>query len=166
MRGVPGFVPELAFVAELGGKIVGNIMYTKSQVEDAEGDDRDTLTFGPLSVHPDCQRQGIGEALVRRSLKEASALGGYDAVLIFGHPEYYPRMGFSPASDFGITDEDGKSHEALMVYELYAGALDRVSGKLICDPVYKDLPEEEVEAFDAKFPPKQKKYKGEPKNQK
>jgi predicted N-acetyltransferase YhbS len=159
-------VPELDYVAEIDGKLVGHIIYSKSKIAGDDGLEHEMLTFGPLSVHPDYQRQGIGEALVRYSIKEVKKLEGYDAILIFGHPEYYPRLGFKPGEDFSITDQNGNYHRALMLYELYPGALERISGKFVYHPVYNNLPENEVEAFDKKFPPKEKKYTGEWKDQK
>lgn len=153
MRSCAEFVPQLALVAELGGKIVGNIMYTKSLVEDDAGDDMDALTFGPLSVLPEYQGQGVGEALVRYSFAKARDLG-YEAVFIFGRPDYYKRFGFRPASEFEIATADGRNFDAFMAHELYPGALKHVSGKLRCAPVYSRLPPEEVEEFDKSFPPR------------
>ena len=52
MRSHPDFIPELAFVLELDGKIVGNIMYTKAWLEDENGERKEILSFGPLCVAP------------------------------------------------------------------------------------------------------------------
>jgi len=153
LRTVSSFVPELDFVAELDGNIVGHIIYSKSKIVDAAGLEHETLTFGPLSVHPEYQNMGIGKALMLHSFVEAKRLG-YRAVLIFGHPDYYPRVGFGRAADFGITASDGKSYDAFMAYPLYDGALDGIRGRYIIDPVYEQLTEEEALAFDKRFPPK------------
>lgn len=157
MRSSPLFVPQLDFIAEIDGKIVGNILYTGSWVEDGGGNRHEVLTFGPLSVLPEYQRQGIGSALLRRSLAEARSLG-YRAVLIFGHPEYYPCFGFQEASAYSITTADGKNFAAFMALELYEGALNGISGRCFLDPVYEQLSPEEVEAFDKRFPPREKSY--------
>lgn len=149
MRAVSGFVPELDFVAEIEGKVVGNILYTKSKVVGPDGE-WETLTFGPLSVSPTCQRQGIGEALIRHTLDIARQLG-YRAVLIFGHEEYYPRFGFVNAETYGITTADGQNFPAFMALPLSEGALDGVKGKLIYDPVFDQLGSEEAKAFNLQF---------------
>jgi predicted N-acetyltransferase YhbS/uncharacterized protein YdhG (YjbR/CyaY superfamily) len=150
LRGSAAFVPELDYVAEINGKIVGNIMYTRSKVVNDNGGEWETLTFGPVSVLPKYQRQYIGSALIRRSLHTARELG-YRAVLIFGHESYYPRFGFKPASEYGITTADGKNFPAFMALPLYDGALDGVHGRLICDEVYATLDKEEAEKLNAKL---------------
>jgi len=115
LRKVPSFVPELDFVAELDGKLAGHIIYTKSRIEDSAGKSYKTLTFGPLSVLPEFQNMGIGRVLMRHSFEEAKRLG-YRAILIFGHPDYYPRVGFRRAKPQGflLTQQDGKD----VIYEL------------------------------------------------
>jgi len=153
LREAGSLVPELNCVAEVDGKIAGHIIYTKSWIESEDGKKHETLTFGPLTVPPEYQRKGIGQALMLHTLDKAKALG-YRAVLIFGHPEYYPRVGFKRAGDFGITTPDGKTFDAFMVYPLYDGALDGIKGKYYIDPVYENLPQEEVLEFDKRFPPK------------
>jgi len=154
LRSCDAFVPELDYVAELDGTVIGNIMYTRSKVvNDSDGAttrEWDTLTFGPVSVLPKYQRQGVGSALIRKTLEVARELG-YRAVLIFGHESYYPRFGFKPASEFGITTADGKNFPAFMALPLYDGALDDVHGRLIYDEVYDTLDKEESDKLNAKL---------------
>jgi predicted N-acetyltransferase YhbS len=154
MRDASVFVPELNIVAELDGKITGHIMYARSKVTDDHGTEHETLTFGPLSVRPEMQKKGIGQALMRHSFDIARRLG-YRAVIIYGHPEYYPRVGFRQASGFGITDPDGKSFDYIMALPLYNGALDGISGRYRTDPVYENLAQEDVLEFDKRFPYKE-----------
>ena len=71
MRNHPDFIPELAFVLELDGKIIGNIMYTKAWLEDENGDRKEILSFGPLSVAPEYQRRKFGKILKILSQKES-----------------------------------------------------------------------------------------------
>ncbi|MCL2003635.1 MAG: N-acetyltransferase [Oscillospiraceae bacterium] len=153
LRSCPSFVPELNTVAELDGRIIGHIIYSKSRIEEDCGQTYETLTFGPLSVLPELQKKGVGTALMRHTLAEAKRLG-HRAVLIFGHPEYYPRIGFRRAAEFGITTADGKTFDAFMAYPLYDGALNGVRGRFYLDPVYESLTQEDALAFDKKFPPK------------
>jgi predicted N-acetyltransferase YhbS len=151
LRGAPSFVPELNMVAELDGKVIGHIIYSKSKVVDDAGRGHETLTFGPLSILPEFQKRGVGQALMRHSFEIARQLG-FRAVLIYGHPEYYPRVGFRRAAEFGITDSGGNSFDYIMALPLYDGALDGVSGKYFIDPVYFALTQEDALAFDKRFP--------------
>jgi len=64
LRFADAFVPELDYIVETGGKIVGHIIYTKSRIESEDGKKHETLTFGPLSVLPEYQNKGIGKALM------------------------------------------------------------------------------------------------------
>lgn len=149
------FVPELDYVAEVDGRIVGNIMYTKARIVEPSGKAHEVLTFGPLSVLPEYQNRGIGKALMLRTFDEARKLG-YRAIVIFGHPDYYPRMGFRRAAEFGITTADGSSFDAFMALPLYEGALDEIRGRFFIDPVFESLDEKDVLEFDRNFPPKAK----------
>jgi len=118
----PFMLPELGFVAELGGRVVGHILYTQCRVLRADGTQLDALNFGPLSVLPEYHRQGIGAALVAHSMAAARA-AGHGAVVIMGVPAYYPKLGFGRGREFGLTLEDGTSPDALMAYELVPGYL-------------------------------------------
>ena len=150
LRSRDSFVPELDYVAELDGSVIGNIMYTRSKVVNDAGGEWETLTFGPISVLPKYQKQKVGSALILKTFAVARELG-YRAVLIFGYESYYPRFGFKPASEYGITTEDGQNFPAFMALPLYDGALDGVSGRLICDEVYSNLDREESDELNAKL---------------
>ena len=81
-----------------------------------------------MAVLPDRQRQGIGSQLVNRGL-EILREGGCPFVVVVGHPEYYPRFGFEPASKHGLASQwDGISDAAFMVLILDAPAMTAVSG--------------------------------------
>lgn len=96
IRDSEGFVPELSLVAEAEGEIVGHALLS---YVDLAG--RPVLQLGPISVVPRLQRQKIGSLLVRESVRRAE-LRGEPLVLLLGHPWYYPRFGFFPASKLGI----------------------------------------------------------------
>ena len=115
-------IPELCFAAEADGILAGHILFTESRVVREDGSEIQTVTFGPLSVLPEYHRQGIGSALVNHSLQAAKS-AGYGAVLITGVPEYYPRLGFRRAREYGLALEDGTSPDAFMAYELIPGYL-------------------------------------------
>lgn len=140
MRNVPAFIPELSYVCEVDHKIVAHIAYTKSEVESESGR-HEVVTFGPVSVLPQYQKLGIGAALIRHTLEIAKELG-YIAVLITGHPEYYPKFGFVNAEQFSITLPDGTNMDAFMALELSPGALSGISGKWVYDPVFEIDPNE------------------------
>ena len=154
LRKCPSYVPALHYVAELNGKLVGHIMYCSSKIVDEQGKAHEMLTFGPLSTLPAYQNQGVGKALMYFTFGEAREMG-YRAILIFGHPDYYPRVGFKRASEFNITDAQGKTYDPFMAYPLYDSALEGISGRYYIDPAYDDLSQEDINAFDKKFPPKE-----------
>jgi predicted N-acetyltransferase YhbS len=145
MRGAAAFVPELDFVGEIivngytpkpGGEIVANIMYTKSKVVRPNGGEAETLTFGPVSVKPELHNRGLGAKIIRHSLDRARELG-YGAVIIVGHPQYYPRFGFKPASEYNLTMPDGEAFDAFMALELVDGHLGADGGKWYEDKVFE-----------------------------
>lgn len=119
LRSHPDFIPELDFVALDGERIVGNIMYSRAAIVQPDGTRFPIVIFGPLSVHPDYQRRGVGSALVRHSLEQAREMG-FAGVALTGSPDYYPRFGFRPGRDFGITDAEGNSSDYLMALPLTA----------------------------------------------
>ncbi len=117
---------QLSLVAELGGELVGHILFSGVTVGDAEA--ASGMGLAPMSVLPDRQSRGIGSAMVRRGLEMLRA-EGCPFVVVLGHPAYYPRFGFVPASRHGITsDYDGVPDEAFLVLELSPGGLEGVSG--------------------------------------
>jgi predicted N-acetyltransferase YhbS len=145
LRSNDAFVPELDFVAEVARQVVGNIMYSRSRVI---GDEAawETVTFGPLSVAPAHQRRGVGTALVAHTLALAAQMG-FRAVLILGSPAYYPRFGFRPAAEFGITLANGDSFPAFMALPLSERGLDDITGKFLEDPVFSSIDKAESSAF-------------------
>jgi putative acetyltransferase len=98
IRACDEFVPELTLVAQEDGRIVGHVMFSYSALE---GSNTRLLQLSPLSVAPDRQNSGIGAALTREALRLADERGE-PLVLVLGHPSYYPRFGFRPASTLGL----------------------------------------------------------------
>lgn len=98
LRASPGYVPELALVAEDDGDVVGQVMFTESRVE---GADATILILSPLAVRPDRQRQGVGSALVREGLRVADERR-FPLVIVEGDPRYYSRFGFRRALELGL----------------------------------------------------------------
>lgn len=100
LRADPGWLPELSFVAELDGAIVGHVVCTRAHIGTAPA-----LGLGPLGVRGSHQRRGVGSALMHAVLGAADALAE-PVVVLLGHRDYYPRFGFVPAATLGITPPD------------------------------------------------------------
>lgn len=150
------FIRELDFVAELGGAIVGNIVYSKGKVVKNEGIAHEVICFGPISVRPDYQGQGIGKQLIEHTSEIAKAMG-FKAIVIFGNPAYYHRFGFEDAEKFDIHTADGKNFDAFMAKELSEGSLQGISGRFIESETFKVV-SSEFEIFDQQFPPPKKSW--------
>ena len=154
MRDSSDFIPELDFVADVDGKIVGNIVYTRGRVIDDTGKTYAVISFGPVSVLPIYQRQGIGSTLIKYSLEKATLLG-FTAVCIYGDPRYYHRFGFRCAERYDITNSEGKFAVALMALELVPGTLRKISGRFMESEVYQ-VDEDDFQKYENTFPPKDK----------
>lgn len=153
----PDFCPELSFVAECNGRIVGNIMYTRSKVIAADGTTINTLTFGPLSVLPEMQRKGIGSALVRHT-KNLIDPQKYPAVIIYGNPSNYISQGFVSAKKLGICAAEGIFPTAMLVLPLDPMPFKDKSW-VFADSSMFNLDDAETENFDRLFPPAKKEYR-------
>lgn len=117
MRPHKDFLPELDFVIELDGQVIGNIMYTKAELVDENGEKKEILTFGPVSILPEYQRMGYGKILMEHSFERASELG-YDVIVIFGNPGNYVARGFKSCKKYNVCLEDGTFPSAMLVKEL------------------------------------------------
>jgi hypothetical protein len=157
MRSLPCYIRRLDFIAEADGKIVGSIFYSKAKLTVPDGTVKEFISAGPLSVHPDYQKKGIGSALIRHSLKIAWKMG-YTAVFITGNPVYYGRFGFKTASDFGVHLKGVPLQDKagfFMVKLLDEHALDGIAGTFEFDACY-EVDKTLLEDFEANFPPKKK----------
>ena len=156
MRGHADFIPELDFVMESGGRIIGNIMYTKARLADEAGVEKEILTFGPLSILPGYQRRGYGKKLMEHSFRKALELG-FDVVVIFGSPSNYVSAGFKSCKKYNICLENGSFPAAMMVRELKAGALDGRK-RIYYDSPAMQIDEEKARQFDDTLEPMEKKF--------
>jgi putative acetyltransferase len=128
--------PCVSIVAEVDGTVTGHIMFSPVT---ADGHPQARLMgLAPLAVLPAHQRRGIGSVLVRAGLDRCTALG-IQAVVVLGHPAYYPRFGFAPASRWGIRCVYDAPEEAFMLLELRPGALRGVQGTARYHPAFDRL---------------------------
>ncbi|MEP7338340.1 MAG: N-acetyltransferase [Acidobacteriota bacterium] len=116
----------LSLVAEDNGRIVGHILFSKVVIETGT-QQVPGIGLAPLAVSPERQNEGIGSLLVEHGLKMCRD-AGHPFVVVLGHPEYYPRFGFVPASRFGVKSEFDVRDEVFMVTELQQGSLLGVTG--------------------------------------
>ena len=159
MRNHPDFIPDLAFVLEKDGEIIGNIMYTKAWLEDENGNKKEIVSFGPLCLAPEYQRLKLGKKLIEHSFEVARKMG-YDVNIIFGNPGNYVGSGFVSCRKKNVSCfQKGNYPTALLVCELVPGVLDGHEWMFIpstaadcCDDI------EAVEEFDKTFPAKEKKW--------
>lgn len=156
MREHEDFIPELDFVIERNGDVIGNIMYTKAKLIDENGNEKDILTFGPVSIHPAYQRMGYGKMLIEHSFQTAIQLG-YDTIVIFGSPSNYVSRGFRCCKKYNVCIENGKYPATMMVKELIPHALDGHNWIYHDSPVMA-ISEEEAERYDATLEPMEKKH--------
>lgn len=119
--------PLISLVAEDNGEILGHIMF--SPVSLPGHPELMIVGLAPMAVAPEHQRKGIGSTLVRAGLEQCKNLD-FGAVVVLGHPAYYPRFGFSPSTRFGIGCEYDVPEEAFMGLELKPGYLESASGKV------------------------------------
>ena len=126
----------LSLVATIDDRVVGHILFTPVTIEPPV--DRRIAGLAPMAVRPDHQRSGVGGQLICAGLEECRRRG-YSAVVVLGHPEYYPRFGFVPAHTFGLTCEFPSPPEAFMAMELEAGALSGVKGRVHYLPQFAEV---------------------------
>jgi predicted N-acetyltransferase YhbS len=135
LRKSPNFIDELSLVAELNGQVIGHILFTPIFV--VNGDEKfESLILAPVSVLPEFQKMGVGGQLIRAGHQKALELGFHSAILV-GHPEYYPRFGYKPASIWRIKSPIPlPSDDVFMAVELSDGALSNVSGTVVFPPEF------------------------------
>lgn len=158
LRQADSFIKDLDYVLIEDGKIVGNIVYTKTFTGSERKMSDEVIAFGPISVHPDFQKKGLGKKLIEYTLDKAKCLG-YKAVLITGDNNYYNPLGFESACRYHVylpgTSEDDEA-VFFMAKELEEGYLGNNNGIYDFDICF-NVSEEELEIFDRKFPEKAKR---------
>jgi len=128
---------QVSLVAVEDNRVVGHIFFSPVSIE-SEDSTSAAMGLAPMAVLPEYQRRGIGSRLVREGLKECQRLG-FDVAVVLGHPEYYPRFGFVPASRRGLRCEYDVPKEAFMVAELKPGALGERTGLAKYRPEFAEV---------------------------
>lgn len=157
LRGDPAFIPELNFVMEQNGRLIGQNVFAKTVIDADDGRTIPVLMMGPICITPELKRQGYGKKLLDYSLEQATKLG-YGAVLFEGNIAFYGKSGFRYASEFGIRYHDlpdDADASFFLCKELIPGYLDGITGIYQTPQVYY-VDAADVEEFDRNFPAKTK----------
>lgn len=151
------FIPELDFVMEMEGKLIGQTMYMKASIQADDGRVIPIMTMGPIGIAPEYKRKGYGKILLDYSLEKAAQMGA-GAVCFEGNIDFYGKSGFVEASTKGIRYHgvpEGEDAPFFLCKELIPGYLDEITG-VYSTPEGYFVSEEETEEFDRSFPPKEK----------
>jgi len=157
LRDDADFVPELDFVMELNGRIIGQDIFVRTAIHADDGRDIPIMTMGPICIAPDLQGKGYGKILLDHALKEAAALG-CGAVCFEGNINFYGKSGFTFARNFGLRYRGlpaGADDSFFLCKELIPGYLDGVTGEFATPNGYM-VDGKAAEEFDKAFPPKKK----------
>lgn len=134
--------PLLSFVATTNDRVVGHILFSPVAINNnnqkRESDYNGPMGLAPMAVRPEFQRQGIGSALVKEGIIRLEA-GGCPLVVVLGHPKYYPRFGFVPASTVGLRCIWDVPDEVFMALVLDKGWKSSGSGLVQYHPEFDDL---------------------------
>lgn len=135
----PSAQPLVSLVATVNERVVGYVLYTNVRVEDSIQPVCASI-LAPLAVHPQYQNRGVGGRLILDGLKQLKQ-AGVELVFVLGHPDYYPKYGFSVAGKRGLKAPypiAPKNSGAWMVQEIRSDILERVSGKVVCADALND----------------------------
>ena len=137
IRDADGFDPALSLVAIRDNRVVGHILFSPILIETDAGD-VPALALAPMAVLPEYQRRGIGSELVRGGL-DACRERGHRIVVVLGHPDFYPRFGFTPAGRHGVRCPFDVPEEVFVVLGLHAGALCGTTGVVRYPPAFNEV---------------------------
>ena len=157
LRNDEAFVPELNFVMEKDGRLIGQNMFMRAVIKADDGSDLPIMTMGPICIANEFKRQGYGKILLDYSLEKAAELG-CGALCFEGNINFYGKSGFTYASEFGIRYHglpEGADASFFLCKELKNGYLDGISGEYTPPKGYF-VDEAQAEEFDKQFPPKEK----------
>ena len=157
LRADPAFVPQLNFVMEQGGRIIGQNLFMHAVINADDGREIPIMTMGPICICNELKRQGYGKILLDFSLEQAAAMG-CGAVCFEGNIDFYGKSGFTYAREFGIRYHglpQGEDDSFFLCKELREGYLTGITGEYATPQGYF-VDEAAAEEFDKQFPPKEK----------
>ncbi|MBN1757734.1 MAG: N-acetyltransferase [Chitinispirillaceae bacterium] len=157
LRGHKDFISELDYVVELDGVLIASIMYTESFLLSDDREKVRTVSFGPLCVHPDYQRKGIGTALIEKTTSLVKSMN-IPAIIIFGDPHNYCKHGFRNGMDYQVSTMEGEYPLGLLVLELQNGFFGKKKWMIQLTDAFC-LDHEKAVEFDKRFVEKEKMYK-------
>ena len=157
LRDDKAFVPQLDFVMEKDGRIIGQNIFVKAVIKADDGRDIPIMTMGPICIAPELKRKGYGKILLDYSLEKAKSLG-CGAVCFEGNIDFYGKSGFTFASYYGIRYHclpEGEDASFFLCKELIPNYLEGITGEYATPQGYF-VDEAKVEEFDKMFPYKEK----------
>ena len=157
LRNDDAFIPELDFVMEMDGQIIGQNMFMHAEINADDGRIIPIMTMGPICITPELKRKGYGKILLDYSLEQAKK-NGCGAVCFEGNIDFYGKSGFTYASKYGIRYHgipEGEDASFFLCKELITGYLDDVKGEYSTPGGYL-VDEKAAEIFDKEFPDKEK----------
>lgn len=157
LRSDAAFIPELNFVMQADGQLIGQAMCMKAEIKADDGRTIPIMTLGPIGIHPDYKRQGYGKALLDYTLDRATEMG-FGAICFEGNIDFYGKSGFTFASNYGIRYHglpEGEDASFFLCKELKPGYLNGITGEYATPQGYF-VDEHEAEEFDKQFPAKEK----------
>ena len=157
LREDEAFIPELDFVLEKDGEVIGQVIFMRAEIQADDGRRIPILTMGPIGIAPQWKRQGYGKKLLDFALEKATDFGA-GAVCFEGNIDFYGKSGFTVASAFGIRYHglpEGEDASFFLCKELVDGYLDGITGEYATPEGYF-VDEAEAEEFDKGFPRKEK----------
>lgn len=160
LRDDEAFVPELDFVMEKDGRIIGQNVFVRTELTLDDGSKLPIMTMGPICIANDLKRQGYGKILLDYSLEKAKEYG-CKAVCFEGNIQFYGKSGLVIASTRGIRYHgvpEGEPADFFLCKELKEGYFDGISGEYATPQGYFAAVEnpEDFEKYDSEFPPKEK----------
>ena len=157
LRDDKDFVPELDFVMEKDGRIIGQNVFVRASIQADDGRDISIMTMGPICIANGLKRQGYGKILLDYTIEKAKEMGA-GALCFEGNIDFYGKSGFTYASEFGLRyrglPEDVDA-SFFLCKELIPGYLAGITGKY-GPPAGYLIDEAKAEEFDKQYPYKEK----------
>ena len=141
IRMSPYYIPELSFVAELEGKIVGHFLFSRfplSRTPAGGHQDSGIVMLAPVSVHADYFHRHVGVTMLTLGIQKVRQ-AGYNGITVEGDFHFYNRVGFRTSSEFGIYPTSGIPMEeprCMMCQQTRPGSLEVIGGYIVYDMYY------------------------------